>query len=203
MTMENQRTLVAVFEDHNQAEKAMSALEQAGFKDDQIGLVRRQAEQPDQKDTNAHNSADATNKPTREPADQAIAQDSETTGRTVKGVAAGGVVGGILGAAAALLIPGLGPVLAGGIVTGLLLGASGGMAAGGIMGALTNLGLPEEEARQYESEFNEGRTLVTVKAGERQQEAAGILRANGGRQAPGLDRAGFDTPPQGQANQNM
>jgi uncharacterized protein (TIGR02271 family) len=36
--------------------------------------------------------------------------------------------------------------------------------------------VPEEEAHYYESEFNEGRILVTVKADGRYQEAQGILR---------------------------
>ena len=38
------------------------------------------------------------------------------------------------------------------------------------------MGVPEEEARYYDEEFQAGRTLVTVKANARYQEAAAILR---------------------------
>jgi uncharacterized protein (TIGR02271 family) len=41
------------------------------------------------------------------------------------------------------------------------------------------MGVPEEEAHYYESEFNEGRILVTVKADGRYQEARDILRREG------------------------
>jgi outer membrane lipoprotein SlyB len=198
--METQRTLVAVFDDRSQAEKALSELQRAGFNDDKIGIVGRQANQTD--------PGQAGNKPAtnggevREQADEAIAADSKTTDRTFTGVVTGGVVGSLVGAAAALLVPGIGPVIAGGILTGVLLGASGGIVAGGILGALTNLGLPENEARYYETEFNAGRTLVTVQAGDRTQEAESILRANGGRQPTGQDNAA-QTPLQGGASQDI
>jgi hypothetical protein len=44
------------------------------------------------------------------------------------------------------------------------------------------MGVPEEEARYYETEFQAGRAIVTVRAGDRYEEAAGILHRHGGRQ---------------------
>jgi FAD/FMN-containing dehydrogenase len=41
------------------------------------------------------------------------------------------------------------------------------------------MGVPEEEARYYDSEFQAGRTIVTVQAGGRYQEALDILRRQG------------------------
>jgi hypothetical protein len=41
------------------------------------------------------------------------------------------------------------------------------------------LGIPEEEARFYEGEFHLGRTLVTVQAPGRYEEARDILRRHG------------------------
>jgi uncharacterized protein (TIGR02271 family) len=41
------------------------------------------------------------------------------------------------------------------------------------------MGVPEEEARYYQGEFEQGRTIVTVRADGRQQEAIDILRRHG------------------------
>src|SRR5207248_5845370 len=84
---------------------------------------------------------------------------------------------------ASLIIPGFGPAIAGGILTATIGGVVIGAAAGGLFGALIGLGVPEEEARYYEGEFQSGRTLVTVKADGRQQEAYNILHRNGGYDA--------------------
>jgi hypothetical protein len=91
----------------------------------------------------------------------------------------GAGIGGVVAAAAALLVPGFGPVIAGGVLATVLGGAAVGAAAGGILGALTGMGIPEEEARYYETAFNEGRILVTVKADGRYEEAREALYDQG------------------------
>ena len=63
-------------------------------------------------------------------------------------------------------------------------GAGIGAAAGGILGALAGLGIPESEARYFETGFRAGGVLVTVEAGARVLEAMAIL-----------DRSGADTGP--------
>ncbi len=45
------------------------------------------------------------------------------------------------------------------------------------------MGVPEEEARYYQSELEFGRTIVTVEAGDRREDALEILRSNGGHDA--------------------
>jgi hypothetical protein len=96
------------------------------------------------------------------------------------GMATGAGLGAVLGAAAALLIPGVGPVVAGGVLAMAFGGAVAGTAVGGIFGAMTGLGISEDEARFYEKEFHSGRAIVTVKAGARAADAAQILRKHGG-----------------------
>jgi hypothetical protein len=59
-------------------------------------------------------------------------------------------------------------------------GAIAGTAVGGIFGAMTGLGVSEEEARFYEQEFHSGRALVAVRCGPRAADAAEILRRHGG-----------------------
>jgi uncharacterized protein (TIGR02271 family) len=49
----------------------------------------------------------------------------------------------------------------------------------GILDALTGLGLPQDQANYYNSEFMAGRTVVTVNAGNRRQEAYDLLMRNG------------------------
>src|SRR5260370_10812698 len=54
---------------------------------------------------------------------------------------------------------------------------------GGILDSLIGLGLGQEEARYYNREFLNGRTIVTVKTTDRQQEAADILQRHGASDA--------------------
>ncbi len=96
-----------------------------------------------------------------------------------EGIIAGGVAGGVLGAAAAFFIPGIGPILAGGILATTLGGAALGGIAGGFLGIFTHAGVPEEKARYYEQEFKNGRTIVTVNAPDRTQKASEVLERYG------------------------
>lgn len=77
------------------------------------------------------------------------------------------------------LIPGIGPVLAGGALMGILGGAVIGATAGGVLGGLAGMGIPEEEAQYYSSEFQAGRHLVTVRANGGYDEAREILSRRG------------------------
>ncbi len=157
MTTIERTTVMGVFEDRVMAEHALDALHRAGFSNDDIGFVIRDLATTDAKDI----------------------IERETAAGAATGAMGGGVVGGLLGAAAALLIPGLGPALAGGILAVTLGGAALGAVAGSFAGALTGFGVPEEDALYYQNELEMGRTIVTVKAPERHQEALDILRRNG------------------------
>ncbi len=155
------RTLiVGVFDDRNEAEMAVDELEHSGFTKDDVGFALR--------GNDVVRGGMVTD---------AIGTKDDTGAAT--GAVTGGVVGGLLGAAAALLIPGVGPVLAGGILATSLGYAAAGVAVGGILGAMTGAGLTEEEAQYYEKAFNEGRALVTVRAGVRDADAIRILRKHG------------------------
>lgn len=49
-----------------------------------------------------------------------------------------------------------------------------------IVKRLVSMGVPEEEARYYHGELELGRSIVTVEAGDRREDAIEILRSNGG-----------------------
>ena len=156
------RAIVGVFDDRIAAEEAVDALHAAGFAHDKIGYAIRGAH-----DVDGGMITDATG-----------TKDGKGA---VAGAITGGMVGGVLAAAVSLLIPGVGPVLAGGILASFFGGAIAGTAVGGILGAMTGLGISEDEARFYEREFHEGRAIVAVKPGARLADAADILVRFGGR----------------------
>ncbi len=108
------------------------------------------------------------------PGDVSRQREDEATGAVT-----GGIVGGVIGVVAGLLLPFIGPAIAGGALIAALGGAALGAIAGGFMGAFVSMGVPEEQARQYEQEFKAGRTIVTVKTDDRQQDALNILSNNG------------------------
>src|SRR5437764_2512625 len=164
MTMTDRSTVVGVFELRSEADAAIYELQRAGFRDEQIGFIVRN------EDTGAATTVEDGN-------------TTEAAPGAAVGAVSGGIIGGVIGAAAALLIPGIGPAIAGGILVTVLGGAAIGAAAGGIVGALVGMGVPEEEAHYYAGEFHSGRTLVTVRADGRQQEAINILHHYGGYDA--------------------
>ncbi|HEY9197973.1 MAG TPA: DUF3341 domain-containing protein [Gammaproteobacteria bacterium] len=86
---------------------------------------------------------------------------------TVTGATTGGVLGGALGVLAGigtLAIPGLGPFIAAGPIMAGLSGAAVGATVGGLAGALIGLGMPEYEAKAYETKIKGGNILIAVHA---------------------------------------
>jgi hypothetical protein len=73
-------------------------------------------------------------------------------------------LGGLLVGLGALAIPGVGPLIAAGPIATTLLGAGVGAAAGGLLGALVDVGVPEDEANYYAEGVRRGGVLVSVGA---------------------------------------
>jgi len=161
MTTTTRTLLVGVFDDRMEAERAVDELEHSGFSHDEVAFALRGSDVVEGGMlTDAVGAKDATG--------------------AVAGAVTGGVVGGLFGAAAALIVPGVGPVLAAGILATSLGYAGAGVAIGGILGAMTGAGLSEDEAKFYEKQFHNGKAIVTVFAGDREAEAAAILQKHGG-----------------------
>jgi uncharacterized protein (TIGR02271 family) len=154
-------TVVGVFHEREDARQAIEALKDAGFAPDTISILS-----PDKQAT------------------QSMAEETGT--HAGSGAATGAVAGGILGGLGgwlvgigALAIPGLGPFIAAGAFATALGGAAIGAGVGAIAGALVGMGVPKEEAEYYEGEVKSGRTLVTVRADGRYDEAQRLLRQHG------------------------
>jgi hypothetical protein len=102
------------------------------------------------------------------------------------GATAGGAIGGTLGllvGIGALAIPGLGPFIAAGPIMVTLAGAGVGGAVGTLTGTLIGMGIPEYEAKRYESFLNQGGSLLSVHAdnGDWAKRARAVLDRCGAR----------------------
>lgn len=77
-----------------------------------------------------------------------------------------GLVAGLLAAAAAVMIPGVGLVLGGGILAGALgvtaATTAAGAAVGGVTGYLRDMGMPEHAAANVSDRLREGDYLLTI-----------------------------------------
>lgn len=157
-------TVAAAFDSEDRTVKALNDLSAAGFTSEHVSVVA---------------------KDTRQVESVTERTDMDTPAAAAGGAVTGGVLGGVAGflvGISALVIPGIGPIVGGGILLSTLAGAGIGAAAGGLVGALVDQGVPEEHARTYERHVGEGRTLVTVGAGTQAQadEAERIMHSNGG-----------------------
>jgi hypothetical protein len=134
--------------------QALETLRSQGISDEQIGLAMRQADE----------DLPSTDDDSPSPASQ----------EATKGMVGGGIIGGLAGllsATGAVVVPGLAPLLAGGALISLLgttgasiVAASGlGAVAGGLVGALISINIPETAARQYEDAVHKGQILITVR----------------------------------------
>jgi hypothetical protein len=153
-----------LFREEDTLSRAIDALKSAGFPGENISALL-----PDTRAT----TRVAHEKHTKAPEGAAV-------GATA-GVITGGTVGLLLGLGA-IAIPGLGAFLAAGPIMAALAGAGAGGAVGTLTGALIGMGIPEYEAKRYESFLNEGGMLLSVhcETDELARRARSILDGFGG-----------------------
>ncbi len=166
MKHENQdkkHAVFGLFKTRGQVEQAIDTLHVAGFRPADMSALL-----PDWGST----SEVAHEKHTKAP-------EGAATGAATGGIA-GGTIGLLVGVGA-LVIPGLGPLIAAGPIVAALAGAGAGGAVGTVVGALIGLGIPEYEAKRYESFLNQGGAILTVHTDDQQwaNKAHHILEACG------------------------
>jgi hypothetical protein len=157
------KTATGLFDNHSDAEAAVSNLEAAGIPSGDISIVS--------------NNSDGRYK-------------DETNAAAGAGAGAGAGIGAVVGGAGGLLtglgllaIPGVGPVVAAGWLAALAAGAATGAvvggATGGLIGALTDSGISEADSHVYAEGVRRGGTLVTARVDEaRAPEAEAILKGS-------------------------
>jgi hypothetical protein len=166
--------LVAAFEDPEAAHRAVVALEQAGFPHDAVGFIS-----PDGTG-GARSTITTTAGAGLTPGGTIVDAPAHNARDALQGAITGGMVGGVLAAAVSILVPGIGPILAGGVLAAFFGGTLAGSAVGGLLGALRGLGLTEERAAEFERHVQAGKALVVVHPADRTPDAENILRAHGG-----------------------
>lgn len=168
-------TVIGLFNQMDNAQRAVQALIDGGFRREDISVVARdeRGEAVRQNVVGEHSSA------------------AEGAGAgAVGGTVVGGAIGLLVGAGL-LAIPGVGPVLAAGPLAAAIgtatatagagaLGAGVGAATGGLAGGLIGAGVPEEDARYYTEGVHRGDVLVSVAAdGASAPRARDLLRQYG------------------------
>lgn len=129
------QTVTRSYENHVDAETAVTWLETAGVASDDISIISHQ---------------------------QAKIADEAATGAEVGGAVGGGA--GLLAGLAALPVPGIGPVLAAGWIFGTLaVGATAGVAAGSLIGAMTGAGFSDDESHYLAETVRRGGAVVSVR----------------------------------------
>ena len=165
------RTAVGIFTDRGRAERAVSELRRLGFGAEQVTLLC-----PGEHDTDVL--------PTTEGEAPGM---GKAVGATV-GTAVGGAAGLHFGAGIlTFLIPGIGPIIASGLIGAGILAAAGYAVGGAVETSLTD-GIPRDEAFVYVDALRRGRAVVAVMAeDEARADAARVSLAASG--AESLDAA--------------
>jgi hypothetical protein len=146
---DSNRMVTGLFRDRDSAERAYGYCGARGYTADEVNVMM---------------SDDTRRKYYGEKGSQSKLGTKALEGAGV-GAGVGAVAGGTLAAlaaAATILVPGAGLVVAGPIAAALA-GAGAGSVAGGIIGALIGYGIPEERAKLYESGVKEGGIVLGVK----------------------------------------
>jgi hypothetical protein len=174
-------TVAALFESQADAEQAIRDLKEAGFPQGAIGVVLRD--------------------PAYAPGVVHPVSASSLPGEPASAGAVGilGGVAGLVAGVGTLGLPGVGPVIAGGVLVSSLTEAGLGAAARGVLGALIGFGVPDAAARYFEAGVRQGSVLVTVDAGNRGDAARDILRFSRGDLGLG---GTVEEPDEGGANED-
>ncbi len=166
------KTVTYLYDDYLTALKVMRELESSGVTPHNIALVGSNAD--GRYKTNGTTGAAETN-------------------MAANGAAVGGAVGigaGVLTALGALAIPGLGPLVAAGVLATTIVTTTGGVLAGSLIGGLIDYGISEPDAQVYAEGVRRGGTLISTRTSEVQSTAVdAIMRQHGGVHADERRRA--------------
>lgn len=151
-----------LFDNYSDAARAVAELERSGIPADDISIVANNSEGWYSEDNGAVRYDPDGNR--------IIDRDRDGVDDRTEGAGAGAGIGAAVGGVAGLLaglgllaIPGLGPVVAAGWLASTAAVGAGGGTAGGIIGALTQSGVREDEAHIYAEGIRRGGTLVTAR----------------------------------------
>lgn len=178
-------SVCGIYPSRSAAERAVDQLQREGFSNSDVSVLFSSTTS-----TKAFAHENSTKAP-----------EGAATG-TLSGAAIGGVLGWLAGIGT-LAIPGVGPFIAAGPIMAALAGAGVGGALGGLTGALIGLGIPEYEAKRFESRLNDGGILLSVHADDSvwADKAHEILKSTGAEDISKKQEAPVDRKPRDTENQ--
>jgi hypothetical protein len=142
--------------DDTHAVRILNRLKQGGFQGDNVSVLH----------------SDGRSKPKLSTENSTKAPEGAAAGAGT-GALLGGTVGWLAGIGM-LAIPGLGPLIAAGPILAALSGLAVGGTVGGLTGGLIGMGIPEYEAKEYETRLREGKVLIAVHTNDQNDEAARV-----------------------------
>ena len=165
------KTVVGSFDSFDEAQRVVHELGNMGLSSDDVSIV---ANDPKGEYASRYGSGRTTT---------TDADGSSTAADVGKGAVTGGVLGGAAGLLAAIVgltMPGVGTLVAAGPIAAALTGAGIGAVAGGLIGGLRHVGVPDEHAEYYAESVRRGGALVTVRAEDnRADEVAALMSRHG------------------------
>jgi hypothetical protein len=155
-------SITRLYDDYHTAQRAVRDLEAAGIPHNDISIIANNADNWYRTDRTGTAPGTTTGRVDRD-------HDGVDDDRA-EGAGAGAGIGATIGGAAGLLaglgllaIPGLGPVVAAGWLASTAVGALAGGTTGGVIGALTQAGVKDEDAQIYAEGLRRGGTLVSAR----------------------------------------
>jgi hypothetical protein len=139
------KAAIGVYESHEKAVAALQDLQKAGYPVNQLSIIGK----ADLVDNHIHVKTN----------------DNVEKAEVSLGVV-GGAILGVLAGVGIFAIPGLGFLYGAGALVGAMMGAEGGIIAGGVAAILTGMGMNEAVALKYEKHLNEGKFIIFAQGDE-------------------------------------
>lgn len=175
------KSVFGLIKNEEQASRVVDNLISSGFSSEDISILcpdRREQVRRERGDVMYEESPSTMKKGNLTTEKHSKAPEGGATGAAVGGVLGGSL--GLLAGIGALAIPGLGPFIAAGPIMAAFSGSALGGSLGLVVGALVGAGIPEYEAKKYESGLKEGNILISVHTDndEEEERAFEILKKN-------------------------
>ncbi|QFK70294.1 hypothetical protein F7984_02995 [Pradoshia sp. D12] len=148
------KKVIGVYDNGQDAVREVERLQKQGYQKEDISVVVKDKEKADKITSKTNTNVDSG---------------------LAAGATTGGILGGLTGLLAgvgALIIPGIGPIVAAGPIATTLGGIAAGAGAGGLTGALVGLGIPKDTADKYATDVEKGKILILVDSESQKKYAA-------------------------------
>lgn len=182
MVTSNRERAIGVFSSRQDAEQALDELKASGFSMEQVSIIAKNADEGEQ-----IGGAQVS--------DRVGNQNVESATAVVGDAVTSATWGTVLVGLTSLAIPGLGVVIAAGsagvaLVTAVAGAGIGAVASANLVRALTDLGIPEAQARTYGDRLHQGNYLLLVDGTSDDMRRAEAIFSNRGIQ----DWSGYNFP---------